>query len=72
MKEATKRGLENATKLMFESPEFDRVRLFLVAEAGADKPESDEIILYVCNAVRDHLLQHNKAVRVIAQSKRAV
>lgn len=72
MRAATLRGLENAVKLVFGSAEFDRIRLHLVAEAGSDKPESEEVILYVCNAVRDHLLAHDKAVKAIAMNKRAV
>ena len=72
MKEATRRGLDTAVKYALSAPEFDRIRLFLVAEASADKPESDEVILFVCDAVRDHLLAHNRAVRAVALAKKAV
>lgn len=72
MREVTQRGLDNAVHYLLTSSEMDRVRLFLVADASADKSEADEIILSVVNAVRDHLLSHGKAVRAIAASKRAV
>lgn len=72
MKEITQRGLMNAVHYLLTSSEMDRVRAFLTADASAEKSESDEIILYVANAVRDHLLTHGRSVRAIAASKRAV
>jgi len=72
MREVTQRGLSNAVHYLLTSSEMDRVRAFLTADASAEKSESDEIILYVANAVRDHLLGHCKASRAIAASKRAV
>ena len=72
MRAATLRGLETAVSYALNTPEFDRIRLHLVAEASSDKPESEEVILYVCNAVRDHLLAHDRAVKAIAMNRRAV
>jgi len=72
MKEITQQGLRNAVHYLLTSSEMDRVRLFLVGDASADKSESDEIILYVVNTVRDHLLSHGKQVRAIAAARRVV
>lgn len=58
----TQRGLTNAMDFLFQSPEFDRLRLFLVADGNAAKPEGDEIIRHICDEVRAHLLTHQKAV----------
>lgn len=58
----TQRGLQNAMAMLFQSPEFDRIRLFLVADASASKPESEDIIRYVTDEVREHLAVHNRAV----------
>ena len=44
MKAVTQRGLENAIKLLIQSPEFDRIRLFLVADASQGSGEGEEII----------------------------
>ena len=65
MKEATARGLKNAVSLLLQSGEFDRVRMFLVAEASSQKSEADEIIRTVCDDIRTHLLQHSKAVSAL-------
>ena len=45
MKAVTQRGLENAIKLLIQSPEFDRIRLFLVADASQGSGEGEEIIV---------------------------
>ena len=61
----TVRGLENAVSLLFSAPEFDRVRLFLISDASSGKGESEEIIKYVCDEVRSHLVTHHKAVLAV-------
>ena len=58
----TQRGLDNAVKMLTSAPEFDRIRLFLIADASASKPEADEIIRFVTDEIRAHLVSHNKAV----------
>jgi len=72
MKETTTRGLTNAMSSLLSSPEMDQIRLFLQADASADKSESDDIILWTVNAIRDHLLAHGKQVRAIAAARRVV
>lgn len=72
MKEVTIRGLDNAMHGLMNCPEMDRIRLFLVADASADKSEADEIILAIVNGMRDHLLAHGKQVRAIAAARRVV
>jgi hypothetical protein len=72
MKETTKRGLDNAMSALLSSPEFDRVRLFLVADASADKSEADEIVKAIGDQIRAHLLDHGRQVRAIAAKGRAV
>ena len=72
MKEATQRGLDNSIKLMFESPEFDRIRLFFVAAVDDPTTSDEELVKYITDATRSHLVTHGKAVRAIAASKRRV
>jgi len=72
MKEVTIRGLENAMSALLSSPEMDRLRLFLVADSSAEKPEADEIIKHIGDQIRGHLLAHSKAMRTIAASRLAV
>lgn len=72
MKETTARGLQNAIASLLSSPEMDRIRLFLVADVSADKPEAEEIIKFVGDQIRAHLLEHGKQVRAIAAKGRAV
>jgi len=62
MRPDTQRGLVNAIALLLGSPEFDRIRLFLIADASQGRGESDEIIKYIGDEVRAHLLEHRKAV----------
>lgn len=69
MRDVTARGLDNAVKLLLGSPEFDRIRLFLIADASQGKGEGDEIIKYVGDEIRAHLLDHRKAVAAINQPK---
>lgn len=62
MKAVTQRGLENAIKLLIQSPEFDRIRLFLVADGSSGSGESDEIVKMVGDEIRAHLIAHKNAV----------
>jgi hypothetical protein len=65
MKAVTQRGLENAIKLLIQSPEFDRIRLFLVADASQGSGEGEEIIKMIGDELRNHLISHQKAVAAI-------
>lgn len=62
MKPVTERGLQNAIKLLIQSPEFDRIRLFLQADVSEGKNESEEIIKMVGDELRSHLIAHRNAV----------
>lgn len=62
MNPVTHRGLTNAMNFLFQSPEMDRLRLFLVADASASKQEGEEIIKHITDEVRAHLLTHQRAV----------
>lgn len=62
MKDTTKRGLDNSIHSLLQTPEFDRLRTFLLADVSADKPEAEEIIKVICDQVRTHLIAHHKAV----------
>jgi hypothetical protein len=62
MNEVTRRGLDTSIKLFLTAPEFDRIRLFLIADASQGKGESEEIIKFVGDEIRAHLLQHVKSV----------
>lgn len=68
----TIRGLDNAIKNLFSTSEFDRLRLFLIADASAEKSEAEEIIKTIGDAIRAHLIEHGKAVRAIAAGKRSL
>lgn len=72
MKDSTRRGLENAIKLTMQAPEFDRLRLFLVADSSEEKPEAEEIIKTICDAFRAHLVDIAKATRGMAAAKRSI
>lgn len=72
MKEASQRGLDNSISLLFQSPEFDRIRLFFVAAVDDPTTSDEELVKYVTDAIRTHLVTHGKAVRSIAASKRRV
>jgi len=65
MKAVTERGLQNAIKLLIQSPEFDRIRLFLVADASQGSGEAEEIIKMIGDEIRAHLITHGKAVAAI-------
>ena len=65
MKPTTIRGLDNAIKLLIQSPEFDRIRLFLVADGSSGSGESDEIVKMVGDEIRQHLIAHKNAVAAI-------
>ena len=65
MKPTTQRGLDNAIKLLLQSPEFDRIRLFLVADASRGSGEAEEIIKMIGDEIRAHLITHGKAVAAI-------
>ena len=69
MRDVTARGLDNAVKLFLGSPEFDRIRLFIISDVSQGKGEGDEIIKYVGDEVRAHLLDHRKAVIAAQQPK---
>ena len=62
MKPTTIRGLQNAISLLLQSPEFDRIRLFLQADASEGRNESEEIVKMVGDEIRQHLIAHGKAV----------
>lgn len=62
MRPDTQRGLGNAIALLLGSPEFDRIRLFLIADGSASDPEASEIIKYVGDEIRAHLVAHHKSV----------
>lgn len=65
MREANKRGLDNTMKLLYQSPEFERVRLFYVAEAGEDKPDYEGLTKLVLDDIRNHLIVHAKGVAAV-------
>lgn len=58
----THRGLDHAVKTLTHVPAFDHIRRFLIADASASKPEADEIIKFVTDEIRAHLVAHHKAV----------
>lgn len=62
MKPNTLRGLNNAISLLYSTGEFDTLRRFLLAEASADRPETEEIVKYICDEIRQHLVTHAAAV----------
>lgn len=62
----TKRSIDNQIRLVLESPEFDRLRLILVADASSEKSEADEIIKLIGDSIRSHLVEHGRAVRAVA------
>lgn len=62
MREANRRGLDNAMKLLYQEPAFDRVRLFFVAEGGEDKPDFEGLTKAILDDIRNHLITHAKAV----------
>jgi hypothetical protein len=68
MKPNTQRGLDNAMSLLFSAAEFDTIRRFLLAEASAAKPETEEVIKYVCDEVRQHLITHAAAVASVKRT----
>lgn len=72
MKDSTRRGLENAIKLTMQAPEFDRLRLFLVADSSEEKPESEEIIKTICDSFRAHLVDMARSARAVAAARRSV
>lgn len=72
MKDVTIRGLQNAIKLLLSAPEFDRLRLFLIADGANEKPESEEIIKMICDEIRAHLVEHARAARVAAAMRRGI
>lgn len=65
MNDVTKRGLNNALLLLFQSAEFDRLRQFLQADASGGGKEAEEIIKVIGDQVRDHLVTHGKALAAI-------
>lgn len=65
MKPNTIRGLQNAISLLLQSPEFDRIRLFLQADASEGRGESEDIVKMVGDEIRAHLVAHGKAVAAI-------
>lgn len=65
MKPVTARGLDNAIKMVIQSPEFDRLRLFLQADASQGDKEGEEIIKTIGDEIRNHLVTHQKAVAAL-------
>ena len=72
MKPMTVRGLDNSIRLLITTPEFERIRCFLTADASQGSGESEEIVKFAGDKIRAHLLAHGKAVQAIAAAKRAV
>lgn len=68
MKDITKRGLTNSLNLLFSSAEFNDIRRFLLAEASASKPETEEVIRHVCDEVRQHLVEHAAALSTVKRA----
>lgn len=65
MNEVTRRGLNNAILILFQSAEFDRLRQFLQADASGGGKEAEEIIKTIGDEVRTHLVTHGKALAAI-------
>lgn len=65
MKATTQRGLTTAVKFLIDAPEFERIRAFLTADASAAEPEAPEIIKFVGDEIRNHLVTHSKAVQAV-------
>lgn len=68
MKPNTQRGIDNAISLLYSTGEFDTLRRFLLSEVSAEKPETDEIIRYVCDEIRQHLVTHATAIAAIKRA----
>jgi hypothetical protein len=69
MKDVTVRGLDNAVKILISTPEFDRLRAFLTANASQGDNEQEEIIKFIGDEIRGHLLFHHKAVTAAMRPK---
>lgn len=68
MKAITQRGLTNSLSLLFSSAEFNDIRRFLLSEVSAAKPETEEVIRYVCDEVRQHLVEHAAALSTVKRA----
>ena len=69
MKDVTLRGLDNSVKLLITTPEFDRLRAFLTANASQGAGEAEPIIKFIGDEIRAHLLSHHKAVTAALRPK---